>query len=113
MLFVTIALLLQSSMEGTYHRQVFIVVFGMHLVLLVLAALVICVVISMGIVVPWSAPSADSACCTCRICCYMCMYWSHLVLSVVAALGMCWAICLHCGVWSTPGAVSAVMYVGY
>ena len=35
------------------------VVLGVHMMLLVLAALVICVVISVGIVVPWSAPGAS------------------------------------------------------
>ena len=74
---------------------------------------------------------AVSACCTCHMCCYMCVLWSldrtwchqccctcrmcglyvcvvvlgvHLLISVLAALGIC---VMFCGAWSAPGAVSA------
>ena len=63
------------------HGQVCIVVLGTHLVLVVLAALVICVRIE----VPWSTPGAVSL----------------LHLSYVLAT------CMYCGAWSAPGAVSA------
>ena len=76
-LFVTITSLLQS-MEGTCHGQVCILV-----------------------------PGAVSACCTCRMCCYMCVYCGACCAPGVAALGICVATCMCCGAWSAPGAVSA------
>ena len=108
-LFVTITSLLQS-MEGTCHGHVCIVVLVMYLVLSVLALLVVCV-----------------ATCVCVV-----VLVAHLVLSVLAALVVCvgymyvlWCLernwccqcllylayvlsmCVCCGAWSAPGAVSA------
>ena len=65
-LFVTITPML-LSIEGTYHGQVCIMVVALHLLLLVLAALVVCVPTCVCIVV----------------------LAVHLVLSVLAALGIC------------------------
>ena len=75
----------------TYHGQVCIVVLGMHLVLLVLAALVVCVVISVGIVVPWSAPGAVNACC----CTWQCVGYSGAWSAPICVGCMCVLWCLE------------------
>ena len=103
-LFATITSLFRS-VEGTYHRQVCIVVLGAHLVL---SELAVCVCYGA-----WSTPGAIIAC-------YMCVFWclehtwcyqsllyvcvmvlgAHLVLSELA-------VCVCYGAWSTPGAIRA------
>ena len=97
-----------------------IVVLVAHLVLSVLAALVVCVgymyvlwclectwccqcLLHLSYVSAicmccgaWSTPGAVSACCTCRMCwLYVCVVvlGVHLVLSVLAALGICVGYC--------------------
>ena len=92
---------------------------GMHLVLLVLAALV-CVEYTHVYMCcgAWSAPGAVSACCTCHMCLlYVCVVvlGAHLVQSVLPALVICVG-CMCCGAWSILGAVSACctyICVGY
>ena len=84
-LFATITPLLQS-MECTYHGQVCVVVLGTHLVLLVLAALVMCVVISVALECTW--------------CCQYLLHFSYVL-----------ALCVYCGAWSTWWSVLAAVLV--
>ena len=61
----------------------------------------------LHVCVLWCLLHTVSACCTCRMCwLYVCVVvpGAHLVLSVLAALGIC---VIFCGAWSAPRAVSA------
>ena len=87
-LFVTITPLLQS--RRVYLPQT-VVYCGAWRAPGAASTLVICVVVSVGIVVAWSAPGAVT-CCTCRMCCYMYVYCGALNapgLSGLAVLGIC------------------------